>query len=84
MATTGLAMYLPESNELEVVRPGENTKRRIKCTNLNNKAEKVFGVEVKGNEIWVITGPKNNSTPNRKYQYLFSSLSGGSSTAYYR
>lgn len=79
MVSDGLAIYLENSNELEVIRPGESQKRKIKCTNLNPSASHVFGVQVHGNEIWVLTGPKQNSRPNRKYIYKFSSLSGGSS-----
>ena len=30
-----IANYLPSSNELEVIRAGETTKRKIKCTNFN-------------------------------------------------
>ena len=82
MGKIGLAMYLEGSNELEVTRPGESNKRRIKCTNLNSKQLKVHGVQVNGDEIWVLTGPKNNSRPNRKYIYSFKSLSGGSSKSY--
>jgi len=77
----GMAIYLADTNELEVVRPGENNRRRIKCSNLNPKQSHVFGVQVQGDEIWVLTGPKSNSRPNRKYIYKFSSLSGGGSTS---
>ena len=70
----GIARYDERSNT------GENSERKIKCTNLNPKSVKVFGVQVDGDEIWVLTGPKTNSRPNRKYIYKFSSLSGGRST----
>ena len=76
----GIARYDERSNTLFVIRPGENSERKIKCTNLNPRAVKVFGVQVEGDEIWVLTGPKTNSRPNRKYIYLFSSLSGGRSS----
>jgi|SaaInl7_200m_RNA_FD_contig_21_817898_length_359_multi_8_in_0_out_0_1 hypothetical protein len=82
MATVGLAMYLEGSNELEVTRPGESQKRKIKCRNLNPSQLKVHGVHINGDEIWVLTGPKNNPSPNRKYIYSFKSLSGGSSKSY--
>ena len=79
MAKDGIARYDRHSNSLFVTRPKENRERRIRCTNLNPKAVKIFGVHVNGDEIWVLTGPKTNSRPNRKYIYKFSSLSGGSS-----
>ena len=79
MAKTGIARYDERTNTLFVIRPGENSERKIKCRNLNPRAVKVFGVQVEGDEIWVLTGPKTNSRPNRKYIYKFSSLSGGSS-----
>ena len=79
MAKPGIARYDEKTNMLYMIRPGENTERKIKCTNLNPRAVKVFGVQVQGDEIWVLTGPKNNSRPNRKYIYFFSSLSGGRS-----
>jgi hypothetical protein len=79
MGKTGYARYDERSNSLIVVRPGENSERKIRCTNLNPRAVKVFGVQIEGDEIWVLTGPKSNSRPNRKYIYKFSSLSGGSS-----
>jgi hypothetical protein len=79
MSKSGIARYDERSNTLIVVRPGENSERKIRCTNLNPKALNVFGVEVHGDEIWVLTGPKSNRRPNRKYIYKFSSLSGGSS-----
>jgi len=79
MAKPGIARYDEKTNMLYVIRPGENTERKIKCTNLNPRSVKVFGVQVQGDEIWVLTGPKTNSRPNRKYIYFFSSLSGGRS-----
>ena len=79
MAKPGIARYDEKTNMLYVIRPGENTERKIKCTNLNPRSVKVFGVQVHGDEIWVLTGPKTNSRPNRKYIYFFSSLSGGRS-----
>ena len=79
MAKQGFARYDEKSNTLFVIRPNENTERKIKCRNLNPKAVKVFGVQVEGDEIWVLTGPKTNSRPNRKYIYKFSTLSGGTS-----
>ena len=79
MGKSGIARYDERSNSLFVIRDGENRERKIKCTNLNPKAVRVFGVQVEGDEIWVLAGPKTNSRPNRKYIYKFSSLSGGSS-----
>ena len=77
MAKGGIARYDERSNSLFVIRPKENRERRIRCTKLNPKAVKVFGVQIDGNEMWVLTGPKTNSRLNRKYIYKFSSLSGG-------
>ncbi len=72
-------MYDPAENLLEVIRPGENSKRYIPCTNLRPQSDKVHGIQVNGDEIWVLVGPLTNPRPNRKFLYRFSSLSGGSS-----
>ena len=77
MASMGHAIYDETRNRLEVVRPGENTTRYIICTNLNPKSFRVFGLEIDGDNIWVLIGPHQNSRPNRKIGYRFSSLSGG-------
>lgn len=76
---SGYAYYNESNNSLEVVRPNESTTRYIKCHNLNLNNERVFGVEIHEDEIWVITGPLNNPRPNKKFIYYFSSLSGGAS-----
>jgi len=78
----GIARYVEGKNELEVIRPGESSSRRIRCTNLDPKSSKVWGVEVHDDEIWVLVSPQTNSRPNRKYIYSFKSLSGGRSTSY--
>jgi hypothetical protein len=80
MAKTGKAVYLERTNELEVIRPGESCKRKIKCSNLNPKSDVVHGIEIDGDEIAVLVGPKNNPNPNRKILYSFGGLFGGSST----
>jgi hypothetical protein len=80
MSSDGYAIYEPARNRLEVVRPGENMTRYIPCTNLNPSAMKVHGVQVHGDEIWVLIGPHGNPRPNRKIIYKFSSLSGGASS----
>ena len=77
MASAGYAIYDPGQNRLEVVRPSENSTRHIRCTNLNPKSDHVFGVQIEGDEIWVLVGPKQNQRPNRKIGYRFSSLNGG-------
>ena len=82
MAKTGVARYVAETNELEVIRPGESMARRIRCTNLNPRSVKVWGVEVHDDAIWVLTSPTTNQRPNRKYVYSFRSLSGGGSSSY--
>mgnify|MGYP003336659280 CR=1 FL=1 len=79
MSKSGIATYNKRTNELEVIREGESTKRKIKCTNLNPKSEKVHGVEIDGDEIYVLAGPNSNDRPNKKYKYSFRSLSGGGS-----
>ena len=75
----GYAQYDADKNRLEVIRHGENMTRYIPCMNLRPNAEKVHGVQISGDEIWVFTGPLTNPRPNKKYIYRFSSLSGGSS-----
>lgn len=80
MASAGYAIYNPNRNQLDVIRPGENTTRHISCTNLNPAAVKVHGVQINGDEIWVLVGGHTNPRPNRKLIYKFSSLSGGGST----
>ena len=82
MAKDGLAIYTETSNELEVTRTGENQRRKIKCTNLDPKQVKVYGVEIHGDEICVLTSPNSNIKPNRKYIYKFSSLNGGVIASY--
>ena len=79
--TDGYALYDQSSNSLEVIRPGENTTRRIPCINLNPSQERVHGVQIRGDEIWVMVGPHTNPRPNRKYIYRFSSLAGGASSS---
>lgn len=79
MPSSGYAMYDPAGNRLEVIRPGENTKRYIRCTNIRPPHDKVHGVQVDGDDIWVLVGPSSNPRPNRKFLYRFSSLSGGGS-----
>ena len=76
---TGYAIYDESTNRLEVVRPGESSTRYIPCTNLRPAEVRVFGVQIDGDEIWVLVGPHNNQRPNRKIIYRFSSLSGGTS-----
>jgi hypothetical protein len=77
MTSAGYAIYKEDRNELEVIRPGENMKRTIHCTNLNPASVKVHGVQIQGDEIWVLVGPNSNPRPNRKFIYRFSSLAGG-------
>ena len=75
----GYAIYDGNRNRLEIVRPNESMTRYIPCTNLRPEQERVFGVQIMGDEIWVLTAPHNNQRPNKKFIYSFSSLSGGSS-----
>jgi len=82
MQKAGLAMYDAANNRLQVVRPGESITRYIQCMNLRPESDKVFGVQVNGDDIYVLVGPHSNSRPNKKILYKFSSLSGGSSSSY--
>ena len=76
------AEYNETTNELEVVREGENIKRYIRCTNFNPSDRKNYGIEIHGDEIWLLSSPKNNSKPNRKHIYFFKSLSSGGYSEY--
>ena len=51
MPSQGYAIYDPAGNRLEVIRPGENSKRYIPCTNLRPQSDKVHGVQVNCDEI---------------------------------
>lgn len=77
MVSTGCATYDQANNRLEVVRPGENCTRYINCINLNPKSDRVFGIQIDRDEIWVLVGPHQNQRPSRKIGYRFSSLTGG-------
>lgn len=79
MAKVGIARYVAEDNELEVIRPNESSPRRIRCNNLNPRNNRVWGVEVHDDAIWVLVGDRR---PNRKYIYSFKGLSGGASSGY--
>lgn len=74
---SGYAVYDPIKNQLQVVRRGENVTRYVSCTNFHPSSEKVYGVEVDGDEIWLLIGPPQNGRPQRKLGYRFSSLAGG-------
>ena len=74
---TGYALYDAQNNRLEVIRPGETSKRYIPCMNLRPSADKVHGLQISGDEIWVFVGAHSNPMPNRKFIYSFSSLTGG-------
>ena len=83
MNSQGYAKYDEKKNQLEVIRPGENSPRTIRCNNLDPSSLKVHGVhgvQINGVEIWILTSPRTNSRPNRKIIYYFSSLSGGASS----
>ena len=77
MNSIGHAIYDQALNRLEVVRPGENGTRYINCVNLNLKSVRVFGVEIDGDEIWVLVGSHQNQRANRRIGYRFSNLNGG-------
>ena len=75
----GYAIYDARNNRLEVVRPHDNVTRYIPCVGLRPEAERVHGVQVEGDEIWVLVGPLTNPRPIRKYIYRFSTMTGGGS-----
>jgi hypothetical protein len=79
MGSAGCALYDANRNRLEVIRPGESMKRYIPCTNIRPPHDRVHGVQVDGDDIWVLVGSSTNPRPNRKFLYRFSSLSGGGS-----
>ena len=81
MNSIGHAIYDQTRNRLEVVRAGENFTRYINCVNLEPKSVRVFGVQIDGDEIWVLVGPNQNQRANRRIGYRFSSLSGGHGSA---
>ena len=80
MNSQGYAKSNEAKNQLEVIRPGENSQRTIRCNNLDTSSSKVHGVQINGDEIWILISPKTNPRPNRKIIYFFSSLSGGQSS----
>lgn len=82
MKIGGTAVYNPNTNELEVFRASDSSNRTIRCTNLNPNRDYVKGVQVEGDEIWVLTSANKNGRPSRKFIYSFISLSGGASTGY--
>ncbi len=73
----GCAVYDANNNRLEVIRPGESVTRYISCVNLRPTSDKVYGVEIEGDEILLLIGPPQNRRPQRKIGYRFSSLTGG-------
>ena len=60
---TGLAIYDPHNNRLEITRKGESMKRYIPCTNIRPPHDKVHGIQVDGDDIWVWSDPA--PTPDR-------------------
>ena len=82
MKPSGTAVYDASRNELKVFRESDASNRTIRCTNLNPKKDLVKGVQVEGDEIWVLTNTNTYDRPNRKFIYNFKSLSGGASAGY--
>lgn len=78
-AARAFARYDESSNCLVVVRAAESIERRIKCTNLSPGSFRVYGLEIDGDAIDVLVGPKASRRPDRRFRYFFSSLRGGSS-----
>ncbi len=75
MSVGGIAVYNASTNELKVFRASDSSNRRIKCSNLNPNRDYVKGIQIEGDEIWVLTNTNKNNRPNRKFIYKFSSLS---------
>lgn len=82
MKQGGTAVYDASRNELKVFRASDASNRTIRCTNLNPKRDLVKGVQIEGDEIWVLTNTNTYDRPNRKFIYSFKSLSGSSSAGY--
>ena len=78
----GVARYSETANELVIVRKGESVTRRIRCMNLDPRRDRVWGVEIHGDEIFVLVSPKSNSGPNKALVYSFKKLSGGGGRTY--
>ncbi len=77
MRHQGYAMYNATNNTLEVIRPGENSTRVIRCAQIYPDREQVHGVAIDGDSILVYVGPYNNPRPTHTRIYSFMSLSGG-------
>ncbi|GEC97806.1 hypothetical protein ZRA01_38790 [Zoogloea ramigera] len=77
MRHQGYAMYNATNNTLEVIRPGENATRVIRCAQIHPEHEQVHGVTIDGDAIRVYVGPYNNPRPTHTRIYSFMSLSGG-------
>jgi hypothetical protein len=73
-----LARFDSALNSLIVVRRGESFERQIRCLNLSSLRHKVFGIEINGDAIDLMVGPRFSRRPDRRIRYFFSSLSGGS------
>lgn len=71
------AFYDEDTNTLQVIRARENITRTIRCNNLRPAMDKVHGVTIDGDEIYVFVGPHNNPRPTHKLVYSFLSLAGG-------
>lgn len=77
MRHQGYAMYNATNNTLEVIRPGENATRVIRCAQIYPDRERVHGVAIEGDSILVYVGPYNNPRPTHTRIYSFMSLGGG-------
>lgn len=77
MSHLGYATYNAANNTLEVVRPGENTTRIIRCAQIYPDHERVHGVAIDGDDIVVYVGPLTNPRPTHTRIYSFMSLNGG-------
>lgn len=73
-----LGMWNEAANELTIRRTNGQTYR-VKGTPITAGSHKVFGVETRGEEVHVLTGPKSNSRPNRRVKFNNSGTYKGSS-----
>lgn len=74
MGSIGYATYDTVKHQLAVVRPGEGHTRYLTMSNFRPESDRVFGVQVSGDEIWVMVGSHTSQRPNRRLIYGMSRL----------
>ena len=60
------------------VRPSNGQQYSVRNSAITAGSHKVFGVETVGNEVHVLTGPRNNRQPNRRVRFNDSGMYKGS------